>query len=97
MKTKTRISYPDGILAIYDNGGLTIDRYFVAFTPDVIGGEKWFTTLLMSATPSGPQGVGATGQCRRKPKRMVGERAIEFSDLPEACQRLVRDLIGGAA
>jgi hypothetical protein len=101
MYTKTykrsRASYPDGILAVYDNRGRSIDRYFVVFTPDAVDGVNWFTTLAMSAKPSSPYGVGITGQYRTRPTRAKGDRVIDFTDLPEDCQRCVTDLIEGAA
>lgn len=86
---KSRADYPDGVLAIYDNGGRTIDRYCVVFAPFVADGRNYFPTLSMSARPADPQGVGVHGEYERRPTRLPGDRVIAFDTLPEDCRRCV--------
>lgn len=90
---KTRASYPDGVLGIYDNRGRTIDRYCVVFSPEIIEGDEWFTSLSMSRRPCHPQGVGITSQHRQRPAGAACGIAIQFADLPDECQRCVEDFL----
>lgn len=92
---KSRADYPLGILAIYDNGGRTVDRYSVVFTPFDCDGELVFPTLSMSDHPTHPQGVGMRGETRQRPTRQPGERVIGMDDLPADCRRFVEDDLRG--
>ena len=91
MFKKSRADYPPGLLAIYDNGGATIDRYTVVFTPYNFFGGLRFPTLTMSANPTHPQGVGLRGESTRRPTRSPGERVIGLDDLPDDCRRIVEE------
>lgn len=81
---------PKGVLAIYDNGGETADRYTVYYRkpqgwPEGFRG-RYFPCVGMSAHPFHPQGVGMHDE------GMPGEhngRRIQFRALPPDCQRLV--------
>lgn len=95
MFKKSRSDYPLGVLAVYDNGGRTADRYKVVFTPHRCDGELAFPTLSMSARPSHPQGVGTMGEYRQRPTRGRGDRVIAMSDLPEDCLHCVDSYLGG--
>jgi hypothetical protein len=81
--------YPDGIKAIYDNGGKTADRYTVYYMEH---GSKpgFWEGVGMSEHPFDPQGFGQHTQ------GMLGShngKRIEFSQLPPDAQKLVmRDL-----
>ena len=87
----SRVGYPKGVLAIYDNGGKTIDRYTVVYTPWELDGVPVFPYVGMSGAPFHPQGFGQHGELVGiRPVRGPGERVIAFSDLPEDCQKLVR-------
>jgi hypothetical protein len=88
---RSRADYPLGILAIYDNGGRTSDRYMVVFTPYNLFGGLRFPTLSMSAKPSHPQGVGLRGEVTHRPTRRPGERVIGMNALPDDCRRCVED------
>ena len=87
---KSRKDYPDGVLGIYDNGGKTCDRYTVIYTPYTLDGDTYFPYVGMSEAPFHPQGFGQHGELRHRYTRQAGERCIDFEQLPEACQRLVR-------
>lgn len=85
------------ILAIYDNGGKTADRYTVYFDiPEKIqDGKQWYQCLGMDNSPFHPQGIGmhSSGQLGRH----NGKR-IAFKELPFDCQRAVmQDFIGEIA
>ena len=76
----------------YDNGGESFDRYTVVFT------RGKYCYLGMSAHPSHPQGFGQHGEWPQGSPaidRLGGYshlgRKINFSELPEDCQKLVKD------
>ena len=37
---KSRSDYPAGVLGVYDNGGRTVDRFTVVYTPFTGAGRK---------------------------------------------------------
>jgi hypothetical protein len=86
---KSRSDYPEGVLAIYDNGGSSIDRYCVVFAPFAVDGKNYFPTLHMSERPIHPQGYGIHGEYERRPTRLPGDHVIAFDALPEECQKCV--------
>jgi hypothetical protein len=93
---KSRKSYPDGVLLIADNGGKTVDRYTVLYTPYTVDNgmgslETWFPYIGMSASPYHPQGFCQHGEL---PYRYsvwgTNQKVLELADLPEDCQKVVR-------
>ena len=72
-------------LRVYDNGGITMDRYTVLRLDWVAG--NFVECLGMSEQPDHPQGYGQHG--RAQDGSHFGKR-IAFSDLPERCQRVAR-------
>ena len=92
---KSRASYPDGVLAIYDNGGKSADRYTVVYTPDEMPvldssrTETWFGYVAMSEAPFWPQGVCTHGALQFRPIRRSGEKCINLNELPADCQKVV--------
>lgn len=82
--------YPKGVKAVYDDGGKSIDRYTVYYSDRKAwgydGGKLW-PCVAMNAVPFHPQGFGqhSSGMLGRH----NGKR-IPFEDLPEDCQKLVR-------
>jgi len=86
---RSRKDYPKGVLGIYDNGGKTVDRYTVIYTPFTVDGRQYFPFLGMSAYPFHPQGFGQHGELPHRYTRQSGERVLRFADLPADCQRLV--------
>jgi len=78
------------VIAVYDNGGKTIDRYTVYYNDVecVKDGKKMYSCLGMNAAPFHPQGVGMHG-CGQL-GRHNGKR-IKLEDLPEDCQQAVRN------
>jgi hypothetical protein len=81
------------ILAVYDNGGESFDRYTVYYDANI---QRWTTVeghpreILegrgMSENPCHPQGFGQMIQ------GTLGEhngKEISFSELPQACKDLV--------
>lgn len=91
---RTRAHYldgaPKGLLAVYDNGGKSCDRYLALY------GEPWWTpdmgTTLparsMSSNPSHPQGIGLSCEVKSYDRAAFG-RLIAFSELPIAVQRCI--------
>jgi hypothetical protein len=86
---RSRKDYPAGVLGIYDNGGKTVDRYTVVYTPFESGGETFFPYVGMSDSPFHPQGFGQHGELRHRYTRQSGERVLNFAELPKDCQKLV--------
>lgn len=87
---------PDGVLAILDNRGKTIDRYTVIYrevTTDERG-RHWIGLRDMSADPYSPVGYGVyndyeahvIAQWRYK----NAHHYARWTDLPEPVQRCVR-------
>ena len=84
---------PRALLACYDNGGRTFDRYTALY-----GAPLWVPSMgrmvparFMSAHPSHPQGVGMFGEIEAWNRDVLG-RKVRFKDLPpdvQAC--IVRD------
>jgi hypothetical protein len=76
------------ILAIYDNGGKTFDRYTVYFdTVDkMASGKRFYECFGMSERPFHPQGFGqhSCGQLGRH-----NGKKIEFGKLPDDCRKAV--------
>lgn len=76
------------LLAVYDNGGETFDRYTAVY--DSIeshrDGVPMYLCLGMSEHPSHPQGFGQHGSC------MLGDhlgKKINFHNLPKECRQAV--------
>ena len=83
-------STPEGLtdnIAVYDNGGKTLDRYTVTFkTSD----SNMF--ISMSEDPRHPCGVYSHDEDSKpidEPTHDHIGKKIEFSDLPEPCQAIV--------
>lgn len=63
---RSRKDYPQGIVGVYDNGGLTADRYTVVYTPYYWKPPEcsssyrriYWDLRAMSEEPFHPQGVG---------------------------------------
>ena len=87
---KSKASYPDGLLAIYDNEGTTADRYTVVYEPWEFVGRLYFPITNMSGSPFHPQGVCMHGGYYGRPTKQSGEKLIELADLPDDCQKVVR-------
>lgn len=90
---RSRSDYPKGVLAIYDNGGKTADRYTVCYTPYDLTSGKWYPYVAMSGAPHHPQGVCQHGELQWRP---VGYgKVIAFDALPEECRNIVLSDIQG--
>jgi hypothetical protein len=81
------------ILAIYDNGGKTADRYTVYFdyVEKTVSGKRFYTCVGMSERPFHPQGFGQHGS--GQPGNHNGKK-IEFGILPVDCRKLVLQEFG---
>ena len=87
---------PSGVLAIYDNGGKSFDRYTVYYKPTEplrdLGG--WIDYRAMSENPSAPQGFGIYGQDPAHQvaayRSRVYRESAKWSELPEAVKECVR-------
>lgn len=85
---------PDGVLAIFDNGGRSFDRYTVLYVP--APGEDWLGYLAASTHPFDPQGFGQHGEMPLHEARAYRYRAAanresaKWSSLPPDVQRIVR-------
>jgi hypothetical protein len=88
---------PRGVLAIYDNGGETADRYTV-FYADPVRSGSYATTIIghrgMSEQPSHPQGVGMFGEMSAYDtaayRYAASKQACKWSEMPPAVQACVR-------
>jgi hypothetical protein len=81
-------------IKVFDNGGKTFDRYTVVFPLETYTNTPYYPYIAMSGDPTHPLGFGQHGEIRYPAGRLshLGKR-IKFSELPEACQRVVlRDL-----
>ena len=83
FKDSIRAKYSRPILAIYDNGGKTVDRYTVYYNERE---GAFYCGRGMSESPFHPQGFGLyiSGSLGRH-----NGRKILFEDLPADCQKLV--------
>ena len=86
---------PSQVLAIYDNGGETFDRYTVFYKHyDHDGRDFWIGFRGMSERPSSPMGFGVYEQMRAHDVRAYRERvyrdSCRWSDLPAEVQEVVR-------
>lgn len=87
---------PAGVLAIYDNGGATFDRYTVFYKPlerqDYAHGYIGYRG--MSESPASPQGFGIYDGMKPYEaaayRRSVYRHSAKWTDLPEEVQRVVR-------
>lgn len=77
-------SAPEYVLACYDNGGKTCDRYTVLF-----GGSLWDASLGrnvqylgMSGAPTHPQGFSQWGEMPSNNRASCGKH-VRWLDLPE--------------
>ena len=77
------------IIAIYDNGGLTFDRFTVYYDEQERG---LFSGRGMSEHPSHPQGFG---QCISGLLGAHNGALITFDDLPPDCQACVTNDLKG--
>lgn len=73
-------------IKIYDNGGETFDRFTVVYLTQTYA--CYYGYLGMSENPFSPQGYCQHGSCTDGPH--LGKE-IKFEDLPEACQRAVKN------
>ena len=87
---------PADVLAIYDNGGKTLDRYTVFYKPveplkDLRG---WIGYRGMSEDPFAPNGFGIYGEMEAykvaRYRESVYRQSCKWSDLPEQVKKSVR-------
>lgn len=95
---------PSGVLAIYDNGGVTrrngsFDRFTVFYVPTEQDRQREGRDLHifyrgMSEAPSSPQGFGVSDDMpwwqARAYRTRVSHHAATWSSLPAAVQEVVR-------
>lgn len=81
---------PEYVLACYDDGGKSIDRYTVLY-----GAPFWDESMgrtvpyvAMNAAPFHPQGFGQHGEMPSHNRAALGHK-VRFKDLPIDCQKLV--------
>lgn len=96
---RSRKDYPNGVLGIYDNGGLdrkygSCDRYIVVYAPFEAEGKAYWPYVCMSGAPFHPQGICMHAEANRRISGNWGSyrgagRCIDFKDLPADCQRVV--------
>lgn len=91
---------PRGVLAIYDDGERTVDRFTVFYTKPITGttyADMWIGYRGMSEHPTHPQGVGMFGEMEAYKvadyRYRNRNRACRWSALPEEVRDVVvRDL-----
>ena len=88
---------PKNVLAIYDNGGTSADRYTVIYKTLIEGphGQLWLGLRAMNAQPSHPQyGIALYAQYRVHEIAAYRDRsrrhACRWTDLPPTVQACVR-------
>lgn len=81
---------PRGLLAVYDNGGKSADRYTALY-----GAPLWESSMgnmlparFMSEHPSHPQGIGIFGEHPAWDRAVLG-RKVRFLDLPDDVRRCI--------
>jgi hypothetical protein len=88
----TKLNYPKGILAVYDNGGKTFDRYTIVYDepPRMSRGEKMYECFGASDHPTHPQGFGQHSSC------MLGShlgKKIAWDALPNEVREVMEHLL----
>ncbi len=85
---------PPGVLAIFDNGGTTWDRYTILYVPQP---DSFVVDYLgASAHPFDPQGFGQHGTIRASEvagyryRETSAKHSARWSDLPDDVKRAVR-------
>jgi len=87
---------PDGVLAIYDNGGKTWDRYTVFYKPTepVDYAYGWIGYRGMSEDPYAPNGFGIYAEMKAHEvaayRNRVYRDSAKWSSLPEQVKKSVR-------
>jgi len=87
---------PSGVLAIYDNGGTSFDRYTVFYKPSepVDYGYGWISYRGMSESPASAQGFGIYGEMKAYEaaayRNRVYRESAKWSSLPDAVKDCVR-------
>lgn len=89
---------PDGVLAIYDNGGSSFDRYTVFYKLEADAekymGSYWITYRGMSEHPASAQGFGIVDTMKAHEaaayRNRVYRHSAKWSDLPDDVKECVR-------
>lgn len=89
---------PAGVLAIYDNGGATFDRYTVFYKlpkdAEKYYGSYWIGYRGMSEDPYSPSGFGIYAEMKAHEvaayRSSVYRHSAKWSDLPEQVKKCVR-------
>lgn len=89
---------PKALLAVYDNGGRSADRYTALY-----GAPLWNESMgrnvpcrFMSENPFHPQGVGIFGDHPSYWRNSLGKK-VRFLDLPEQVRRCIEEDCAEAA
>jgi hypothetical protein len=87
---------PSGVLAIYDNGGKTLDRYTVFYKPTepVDYAYGYIGYRGMSESPASAQGFGIYDEMKAHEvaayRNSIYRESAKWSSLPEAVKECVR-------
>jgi len=81
---------PKAVLACYDNGGKSIDRYTVLYGSPFWSEDMGRTIpyVAMNESPYHPQGVSQHGEMLSSDRNLLGKK-IKFLDLPKECIKFV--------
>jgi hypothetical protein len=80
---------PSALVAVYDNGGKTLDRYTALYGgPFWTPGDRFIQIRGMSEHPNHPQGFGQWGEMDPAARRACG-KLVAFQDLPADVQRCI--------
>lgn len=86
------VSAPEYVVACYDNGGKTADRYTVliggSLHDPILDSARAVAFLGMSETPFSPQGVSMWGEMPRGNGRVCGKK-VAWLELPEHTRKHV--------
>jgi hypothetical protein len=82
-------------IRIYDNGGLTADRFTIVDTrPSVARGVRYYPYYGASEDPYHPQGVGMYGETEHRPYvKQAGETEPRWQNLPPNARKLALQMV----
>ena len=89
MKNTSMVNGKRKVCRIFDNGGLSFDRYTIAFKGFRYNGRMVYPYFAASEKPFHPQGLGQYGESTLfLTGKHLGKR-VDFADIPEQVKKLI--------